>query len=131
MTVDPEREVLVTAGATEAVTAALLALCEVGDEVLTLEPTYDSYKAAASMAGAMLPVVPVPPAGEALDLDLVSASIGPRTRLLLLNSPHNPTGWVASTADLDGLAACASSTTCWRSPTRSTSTSSSPARTCP
>ncbi len=95
---------LVTAGATEAITAALLALCEVGDEVLTLEPTYDSYKAAASMAGATLRVVPVPPAGEALDLDLVAAAIGPRTRLLLLNSPHNPTGWVASSADLDGLA---------------------------
>ncbi len=51
-----------------------------------------------------LRVVPVPPAGEALDLDLVAAAIGPRTRLLLLNSPHNPTGWVASSADLDGLA---------------------------
>lgn len=102
---DPDTEVLVTAGATEAITAAALALCETGDEVLTFEPTFDSYPAAAAMAGAQLRVVALPAAGEAIDLDEVAAAITPRTRLLLLNSPHNPTGRVLSVEELAGLAA--------------------------
>lgn len=105
LTYDPETEVLVTAGATEAITASILALCEPGDEVLTFEPTFDSYPAAAAMAGARLRVVTLPPAGEPLDLDAVAAAISSRTRLLLLNSPHNPTGRVLTRAELAGLAA--------------------------
>ena len=104
LTYDPATEVLVTAGATEAITAAILALCHPGDEVITLEPTFDSYPAAAAMADARLRVVPLPPAGQQLDLDALGAAIGPRTRLVLLNSPHNPTGRVLSREELAGLA---------------------------
>jgi N-succinyldiaminopimelate aminotransferase len=102
--VDPETEVLVTAGATEAVAAALLALCEVGDEVIALEPTYDSYTAAAAMAGARLRPVTLEPPDYALDLDALAAAVTPRTRLLLLNTPHNPTGTVLGEAELAAVA---------------------------
>jgi N-succinyldiaminopimelate aminotransferase len=102
--VDPDGGVLVTAGATEAITAALLALCEVGDEVIALEPTYDSYTAAAAMAGARLRPVTLRPPDYGLDLDAFAAAITPRTRLVLLNTPHNPTGTVL---DEDELAAVA------------------------
>ena len=89
-----DREVLVTAGATEAVAAALIALCEVGDEVVALEPTYDSYTACAAMAGARLRPVTLAPPSYAVDVAALAAAIGPQTRLSLLNSPHNPTGAV-------------------------------------
>jgi len=102
---DPVTEVLVTAGATEAITAALLALCEPGDEVLAFEPTYDSYRAAAAMAHARLVPVRLSPPSYAIDVDALAAAITPRTRLLLLNSPHNPTGTVLSRAELDAIAA--------------------------
>ena len=102
--VDPETEVLVTAGATEAVAAALLALCETGDEVLTFEPTYDSYEAGAAMAGAGLRVVTLAPPDHAVDLDELAAAVTPRTRLVLLNSPHNPTGKVFTDDELAAIA---------------------------
>jgi N-succinyldiaminopimelate aminotransferase len=101
---DPETEVLVTAGATEAITAALIALCEPGDEVVALEPTYDSYRAAAAMAGARLVPVTLRPPAYALDVDALRAAITARTRLLLINSPHNPTGAVLSTHELRAIA---------------------------
>lgn len=91
-------EVLVTAGATEAITASILALCDTGDEVLTFEPTFDSYPAAAAMAGARLRVVPVG------DVGAVASAVTPRTRVLLLNSPHNPTGTVLGREELAELA---------------------------
>jgi len=102
--VDPEREILVTAGATEALTAALLALCEPDDEVLALEPTYDSYRAAASMAGARLVPVSLRPPGYVLDADSLRRAVTVRTRLVLLNSPHNPTGAVLSRRELEAIA---------------------------
>jgi N-succinyldiaminopimelate aminotransferase len=109
---DPDDEVTVTFGATEAVAAALLALCEVGDEVVVLEPTYDAYSAVIAMAGAVEVRVPLRPvagsqglAGFRLDLDALAAAIGPRTRVLLLNSPHNPTGTVLLPDELDAIAA--------------------------
>jgi N-succinyldiaminopimelate aminotransferase len=102
--VDPDTEVLVTAGATEAIAAALLALCETGDEVVAFEPTYDSYHAGVSMAGAALRVVTLSPPDYAVDLDALAAAITPRTRLLLVNSPHNPTGKVLSHAELSAIA---------------------------
>ena len=102
--VDPETEVLVTAGATEAIAAALLALCEVGDEVLTFEPTYDSYQAGAAMAGANLRVVTLAPPDHAVDLDALADAVTPRTRLVLLNSPHNPTGKVFTDDELAAVA---------------------------
>jgi len=102
--VDPDTEVLVTAGATEAIAAALLALCEPGDEVVAFDPTYDSYRASAAMAGATLRTVVLRPPDFAADLDALAAAITPRTRLLLLNTPHNPTGRVFSADELAGIA---------------------------
>jgi N-succinyldiaminopimelate aminotransferase len=93
----PDGEVLVTAGATEAVAAAILALCEPGDEVICFEPYYDSYAASIALAGAVRrPVTLRPGAGGRylFDADALRSAFGPRTRLVLLNSPHNPTGKV-------------------------------------
>jgi len=106
---NPDTEVLVTVGATEAITAALLALVHQGDEVLLLEPYYDSYAAAVALAGATRRCVPLVAEGDrfALDLDAVASAITPATRALLLNSPHNPTGTVLHHAELAGLATLA------------------------
>jgi N-succinyldiaminopimelate aminotransferase len=101
---DPDREVLVTAGATEAITAAMLALCEPTDEVVMFEPTYDSYAPAVAMAGATRRVVPLRPPSWEFDVEELTAAITPRTRLLLLNSPHNPTGKVFDAAELASIA---------------------------
>jgi N-succinyldiaminopimelate aminotransferase len=104
---DPDNEVLVTAGATEAIAAAMLALVEPGDEVIAFEPYYDSYAACISMAGGVrVPVTLRPPAFRP-DLDALRAAITPRTRLILLNSPHNPTGCVLDRAELATIAALA------------------------
>src|SRR4051812_44955547 len=105
--VDPETEVLVTTGATEAIAAALLALVEPGDEVIALEPYYDSYAACIAMAGGLRVPVTLRPPDFALDLAELRAAVTPRTRLILLNSPHNPTGAVLSDAELAGVAALA------------------------
>src|SRR5205823_7516274 len=83
---DPDTEVLVTAGATEAIAAALLALCETGDEVVTFEPYYDSYAACIAMAGAQRRVVTLRAPDYSFDADALAAAISPRTRLVLLNS---------------------------------------------
>jgi N-succinyldiaminopimelate aminotransferase len=101
---DPDSEVLVTAGATEAIAAALLALCEPGDEVLTFDPSYDSYRAVAAMAGATLRVVTLHPPAYDFDVDALAAAVTSRTRLVLLNSPHNPTGKVFSPDELGAIA---------------------------
>ena len=102
--VDPETEVLVTAGATEAIAAALLALLEPGDEVIALEPYYDSYAACIAMAGATrVPVTLRAPAFRP-DLDALRDAITGRTRLILLNTPHNPTGMVATREELAAIA---------------------------
>jgi N-succinyldiaminopimelate aminotransferase len=105
--VDPGTEVLVTAGATEAVAAAMLALLEPGDEVIALEPYYDSYAACIAMAGATrVPVTLRPPAFRP-DPDALADAVTSRTRLILLNSPHNPTGMVATRQELEAIAAIA------------------------
>ena len=101
---DPESEVLVTPGATEALAAALLSLCEPGDEVVTFEPYYDSYAAGIALAGASRRVVPLEPPTWSFDPERLAAAITPRTRLLLVNSPHNPTGKVFSRAELEQIA---------------------------
>lgn len=103
---DPDAEVLVTAGATEAIAAALLALLEPGDEVVALEPYYDSYAACIAMAGGTRVPVTLRPDGGAfrLDLDELRAAVTPRTRLLLVNTPHNPTGTVLTRAELTAIA---------------------------
>jgi len=104
---DPDTEVLVTAGATEAVAAALLALVEPGDEVIAFEPYYDSYAANIAMAGGTRVPVTLRPPGFRPDLDELSRAITPRTRLILLNTPHNPTGSVFTRAELAAIAALA------------------------
>ncbi|MCG6494579.1 pyridoxal phosphate-dependent aminotransferase [Kitasatospora sp. A2-31] len=104
---DPDTEVLVTAGATEAIAAALLALLEPGDEVIALEPFYDSYAACIAMAGAVRVPLTLRAPDFRPDLDRLRALVTPRTRLLLLNSPHNPTGLVLSPDELAAIAALA------------------------
>ncbi|MDQ1383936.1 MAG: N-succinyldiaminopimelate aminotransferase [Actinomycetota bacterium] len=101
---DSGTEVLVTAGATEAIAAALLALCGPGDEVVTFEPYYDSYAACIAMSGASRCVVTLRAPDYAFDPDDLRGAITPRTKLILLNSPHNPTGKVFSRAELTLLA---------------------------
>ena len=102
--VDPDTEVLVTAGATEAIAAAMLALLEPGDEVIAFEPYYDSYAASIAMAGATRVPLTLRPPSFRPDLDVLRDSVTSRTRLILLNSPHNPTGMVLSRAELTEIA---------------------------
>src|SRR5580693_7737145 len=102
---DPEHQVLVTVGATEAIAATMLALCEPGDEVVMFEPTYDSYAATASMAGARPRLVRLHPPDWHFDPDELADVVGPRTKMVLLNSPHNPTGKVFSLDELGQVAA--------------------------
>ena len=101
---DPDTEVLVTAGATEAVAATMLALVEPGDEVIAFEPYYDSYAANIAMAGGVRVPVTLRPPGFRPDLDELAGKITDRTRLILLNSPHNPTGSVFTRAELAAIA---------------------------
>ncbi|ATL65497.1 pyridoxal phosphate-dependent aminotransferase [Nocardia terpenica] len=103
---DPDRQILVTVGATEALAAAILGLVEPGEEVVLIEPYYDSYAAAVALAGATRRTARLVPDGDgfALDLDSLRAAITPKTRMLLLNSPHNPTGTVLGRADLQAIA---------------------------
>lgn len=106
---DPEREVLVTAGATEAIAAAVLALAGPGDEVVTLEPFYDSHAAAIAMAGATHVTVPLTPGpdGFRLDTAALDTAVSPRTSIIIVNTPHNPTGTVLSPRELQLIAAAA------------------------
>jgi N-succinyldiaminopimelate aminotransferase len=101
---DPDTEVLVTAGATEAIAAAMLALVEPGDEVIAFEPYYDSYAASIAMAGGTRVPVTLRPPGFRPDLAALAAAVTPRTRAILLNSPHNPTGAVFTRAELTAIA---------------------------
>ena len=102
---DPDADVLVTVGATEAIAATLLALCEPGDEVVMFEPTYDSYAACAAMAGAVPRLVRLHPPSWSFDADELAGAFGPRTKLVLLNTPHNPTGKVFTSEELAQVAA--------------------------
>ena len=105
---DPDAEVVVTAGATEAVAAAILGLCEAGDEVVCFEPYYDSYAASITLAGAVRRPVTLRPGPDGryrFDEGELRAAFGPRTRLVLLNSPHNPTGKVFTAGELALIAA--------------------------
>lgn len=102
----PETEVLVTAGATEAIAATLLSLCETGDEVVMFEPYYDSYAACTAMAGASRRVVTLNAPDWSFEPEALEAAVTPRTRLLLLNSPHNPTGKLFGPEELEAIARC-------------------------
>lgn len=99
-----DEEITVTSGATEAIFAAINALCDVGDEVVCFEPYYDSYRASICMAGAVPRVVTLKAPNWRFDPDQVRRAFGPRTRLLLLNTPHNPTGKVYTREELRLLA---------------------------
>ena len=101
---DPE-DVLITFGATEAIASALLGLCDPGDEVVVLEPYYDSYSASIGFAGATRRSVTLRPPGFEVSESSLRGAIGPRARVLLLNSPHNPTGRVLSRHELELIAA--------------------------
>jgi N-succinyldiaminopimelate aminotransferase len=105
--VDPDTEVLVTAGATEAIAATILALAGPGDEVVTFEPYYDSYAASIALAGATRRTVLLRKPDFSFDDADLRAAFGPRTRLILLNSPHNPTGKVFSRIELELIAGLA------------------------
>ncbi|BCL27207.1 pyridoxal phosphate-dependent aminotransferase [Streptomyces aurantiacus] len=101
--VDPEHEVTITSGATEGVLAALLTCVDPGDEVLVPEPWFESYPGAVRLVGAVPRPVPLTSDGWRLDIDVVRAAITPRTRAILLNTPHNPTGRVFSAAETAAL----------------------------
>ena len=101
--VDPADGVQVTFGATEAIAATMLGLLEPGDEVVVIEPFYDSYAATIALAGATRRLVTMRPPDFALDLDALAAA-APGARMLVLNSPHNPTGRVLTRAELEGVA---------------------------
>ena len=103
---DPDTEVLVTVGATEAIAASVLGLVEPGSEVLLIEPFYDSYSPVIAMAGCERRAVPMIQngAGFAIDVDALRKAVTPKTKALIVNSPHNPTGMVASDAELKALA---------------------------
>lgn len=107
LTYDPDTEVLVTAGATEALAGALLGMLETGDEVIVFEPMYDSYQAGIALAGARaVPVLlrPVPGASYGFDPAELRGAVTPRTRMILLNTPHNPTGKVFTRDELQIIA---------------------------
>jgi N-succinyldiaminopimelate aminotransferase len=112
---DPDTEVLVTTGATEAIAAAVIGLIEPGSEVVLIEPFYDSYSPVVAMAGCHRVTVPLLTDGSgltagsagggfAIDVDALRATVTPRTRALIVNSPHNPTGMVATDAELAAIA---------------------------
>lgn len=102
----PQGEVLITTGATEALASALLGLCDPGDEVIAFDPCYDAYAADARLSGARLVPVPLVADGDgfALDADALRAAVTPRSRVLLLNTPHNPTGKVFTSEELAAIA---------------------------
>ncbi|MDH4130717.1 MAG: aminotransferase class I/II-fold pyridoxal phosphate-dependent enzyme, partial [Gemmatimonadota bacterium] len=104
MTVDPEAEVTVTCGATEAMIATMLALVNPGDEVIVFEPFYENYGPDTILCDASPVFVPLEP-GQPLDLDRLAAAFGPRTRAIVVNTPANPSGRVLSRAELEGIAA--------------------------
>lgn len=106
---DADTEVLVTIGATEALAAAILAFAGPGDEVVTLEPFYDAHASLIAMSGATHVTVPLRPSstGFALDTNVLEHAVTPRTKLILVNTPHNPTGAVLSTSELAAIAAAA------------------------
>ncbi|MFC9271115.1 pyridoxal phosphate-dependent aminotransferase [Streptomyces zhihengii] len=107
LSLDPDTEVLVTAGATEAIAATMLALLEPGDEVIAFEPFYDSYAACIAMAGAKRVPLTLRAPSFRPDLDELQSKITPQTRLLLLNTPHNPTGMVLTADEQSAIAALA------------------------
>ncbi len=102
--VDPETEVTVTSGATEALFDAIQAVVAPGDEVIVFDPAYDSYEPAIDLAGGKAVHIPLSLPDYSVDWQRTADAIGPRTRLIIINSPHNPCGAILSATDLDNLA---------------------------
>jgi methionine aminotransferase len=102
--VSPDTEITVTSGATEALFNAVHAVARPGDEVIVLDPAYDSYEPAIELAGARAVHVPLDPRTFAVDWAKVAAAITPKTRMLMINSPHNPSGAMFTEADMRALA---------------------------
>ncbi|MGN6739265.1 pyridoxal phosphate-dependent aminotransferase [Dyella sp.] len=102
--VNPDTEVTVTSGATEAIFAAIAALVRQGEEVIVFDPAYDCYEPAIDLQGARAVHIPLSQPDFSIDWQRVRDAITPRTRMILINSPHNPSGAVLSAADLDALA---------------------------
>jgi methionine aminotransferase len=100
---DPDTEITVTSGATEALFCAIAASVRPGDEVIVFDPAYDSYEPAVTLQGGVTRHVPLHPPGYAVDWDRVADTINDRTRLIIINSPHNPTGSIWGNADIEGL----------------------------
>ncbi len=107
LTIDPDTEVAVTTGATEAIAAALLGLVDPGDEIIVLEPYYDSYVAVIQLAGGVRRPVTLRAPDFRLPIDELRAAVSPRTTAILLNTPHNPTGSVLTRDELAAIAAVA------------------------
>src|SRR4051812_5210026 len=105
LSINPETEITVTLGATEAIYDAIQAVIGPGDEAIAFDPAYDSYEPAVRLAGGRCVRLPLMPPGFRYDWDAVKAAINPRTRLMLFNSPHNPACTAASAEDLNTLAA--------------------------
>jgi methionine aminotransferase len=101
---DPDSEITIAAGATEALFAAIHALVRSGDEVIVFDPAYDSYEPAVTLAGGITRRLPLTLPDFRLDWELLASSLGPRTRLVIINTPHNPTGTSLSKDDLQRLA---------------------------
>jgi methionine aminotransferase len=104
VTADPDAEITVTSGATEAIFCAIQATVRRDDEVVVLDPCYDSYEPSVTLAGGRVVHLPLAPPAFAIDWDRLSALLNARTRLVIVNSPHNPAGTVLGVADLDRLA---------------------------
>jgi aspartate/methionine/tyrosine aminotransferase len=103
--VDPDAEVTVASGATELLHDAVLAVIDPGEEVIVFEPAYDAYAPDVAMAGGTIRAVPLTPPDWRFDPARLEAAVGPRTRALILNSPHNPTGKVFQRQELEAIAA--------------------------
>jgi methionine aminotransferase len=101
---DADREITVTAGATQAILTTLLAVVHPGDEVIVLEPAYDSYAPNIALAGGVMVPVPLDPQTFRPDFDRLRAALSPRTRVLMINTPHNPSGTVWTADDMRQLA---------------------------
>jgi methionine aminotransferase len=102
---DPDTEVTITSGGTEAIFDGVLCVAHPGDEVIVLEPCYDSYVPAIEMSGAKAVIVPLRLPDYAVDWDAVRAAVSARTRALIINSPHNPTGTILNASDIEQLKA--------------------------
>jgi methionine aminotransferase len=108
--VDPDREVTVTSGATEALFCAIAAVVNPGDEVIVFDPAYDSYEPVVRLQGGRCRRIPLHPPAYRVDWNQVADAVNERTRLVIINTPHNPTGTVWDRADIDALRAIVADT---------------------